>query len=106
MIVPIISIPVAVVGSAVHTSKVNKQIVQDFVAKGFPEGTITPNAERSGFVFFDLETGRTDLSGLSLEMTGRNRATGDTLTLSTPLPATTFTPKKPPTEERQERHQF
>ena len=50
LIVPIISIPVAVVASAIHTSKVNEQIVRDFAAKRFPDGVFMPNKEGSGFV--------------------------------------------------------
>lgn len=99
MIVPIISIPVAVVGSAVHTSKVNKQIQQDFVAKRLADGVIAPSKDRSGFVFFDLESGRKDLSGLTLEMTARNMVTGEAVTIVTPLPAATFRPKAETTQK-------
>ncbi len=106
MIVPIISIPVAVVGSAVHTSKVNKQIQQDFAAKRLADGVIAPSKDRSGFVFFDLEAGRKDLSGLTLEVTARNLMTGETVTVNAPVPPATFTPKKQPSEERQEQHRF
>jgi hypothetical protein len=106
LIVPIISIPVAVVASAVHTNKVNKQIVQDFTAKRFADGVIAPNTERSGFVFFDLEADRKDLSGLTLEVVARNMSTGDTVTISTPLPPTTIVPRKSPSEEARGEHRF
>ncbi|MGI0014985.1 MAG: hypothetical protein ACREBU_16320, partial [Nitrososphaera sp.] len=60
LIVPIISIPVAVAASAIHTSSVNRQIVQDFASKTFREGTLAPNKELSGFLFFEMESGRKD----------------------------------------------
>ncbi len=94
LIVPIIAIPVAATASAIHTSKVNKQILQDFSAKGFPDGTIMPNKDRSGFVFFELPKGRKDLSGLHLQVTARNEVTGTLVTISSPLPAATFKPVK------------
>ncbi len=71
MIVPIIAIPAAVTASALHTNKVNKQIVQDFSAKAFSDGSIMPNRDRSGFLFFELPKGRKDLSGLTLQMTSK-----------------------------------
>lgn len=86
MIVPIISIPVAVVASAAHTGKVNQQIIQDFSAKAFPGGTIMPNREISGFLFFVLDKERKDLSGLRLRMTFRNTDTGEPLMITLPLP--------------------
>jgi hypothetical protein len=91
MIVPIISIPIAVAASANHTSKVNKQIVQDFVMKGFHDGVIMPNKELSGFLFFELKKDRKDLSGLSLEMTARNQLTGEVITITSALPNVTST---------------
>jgi hypothetical protein len=94
LIVPIVAIPVAVTASAIHTSKVNKQIVQDFSAKGFPDGTILPNKDRSGFVFFELPKGRKDLSGLNLQVTPKKEGTGEFLTITSPLPAATFKPIK------------
>lgn len=106
LIVPIIGIPVAVIASAVHTSNVNKQIVQDFTVKRFADGVIAPGKDRSGFVFFDLEPGRKDLSGLTLELAARNVATGETVTVGTPLPAATLTPKKSPSEEAQGQHKW
>ncbi len=90
LIVPIISIPVAVAASAIHTDSVNKKIVQDFAAKTFPKGVIPPNNERSGFLFFELEEGQKDLAGLNLELTARNVVTEETVTISVPLPAVTF----------------
>jgi hypothetical protein len=94
LIAPIIAIPVAVAASAIHTSKVNKQIGQDFSAKGFPDGTIMPNKEQSGFLFFELPKGRKDLSGLNLQVTPRKVDTGEFLTITSPLPAATFKPAK------------
>ena len=94
LIVPIVSIPIAVTASAIHTSKVNKQIVQDFSAKGFPDGTIMPNKEQSGFLFFQLPKGRKDLSGLNLQVTPRKEGTGEFLTITSPLPPATFKPVK------------
>jgi hypothetical protein len=94
LIVPIVAIPVAVTASAIHTSKVNKQILQDFSAKGFPDGTILPNKEQSGFLFFELPKGRKDLSGLNLQVTPRKEGTGEFLTITAPLPAATFKPGK------------
>lgn len=91
LIVPIISIPVAVAASAIHTNKVNEQIVRDFAAKWFPDGVIMPNKELSGFLFFELEEGRKDLAGLTLEMAAKNVGTGEVVKISTPLPNATFT---------------
>jgi hypothetical protein len=94
LIVPIVAIPVAVTASAIHTSKVNKQILQDFSAKGFPDGTILPNKDQTGFVFFELPKGRKNLSGLNLQVTPRKEGTGEFLTITAPLPAATFKPVK------------
>lgn len=87
MIVPIIAIPVAVAASAIHTSKVNDQIVHDFVAKSFTDGEIMPTKERSGFVFFELTDASTDLAKLTLEMTAKNITTGEFVKMATNLPA-------------------
>jgi hypothetical protein len=86
MIVPIISIPIAAAASASHTRNVNKQIVQDFCAKGFTDGVVMPNKEHSGFLFFPLDKGRKDLLGLRLEMSARNTDTGEIATIAVPLP--------------------
>jgi hypothetical protein len=91
LIVPIISIPIAVTASAIHTSNVNQQIVRDFAAKGFPDGAVMPNKERSGFLFFELQAGQKDLAGLVLELTTKNELRGETVTVNVPLPEATFT---------------
>jgi hypothetical protein len=95
MIVPIISIPVAVVASAVHTNSVNKQIVHDFAAKSFSDGDIMPNKERSGFLFFELPDKQKNLTGLVLEITARNMVTSDLVSITTPLPNVNFTESTP-----------
>ncbi|HZD39536.1 MAG TPA: hypothetical protein VE131_02365 [Terriglobales bacterium] len=86
LIVPIISIPIAVTASAIHTSKVNEQIVHDFAAKSFADGEILPNKERSGFVFFELGDGSVNLAKLTLEVEARNVATGKLVKIVSPLP--------------------
>ncbi len=85
MIVPIIGIPVAVVASAEHTGKVNKQIIQDFAAKSFPDGIVTANKEQYGFLFFKLDEGRNDLTGLRLELTAKNMSSGEVVEIGAPL---------------------
>ena len=78
-----------------HTSKVNRQIVQDFAAKAFPYGTIMPNEERSGFLIFELWfEERKGLTPLNLELTARNVVTEEPVTITVPVPAVTFTPKE------------
>ena len=106
LIVPIIGIPIAIAASATHTSKVNAQIAQDFSAKAFSDGTIMRNKERGGFVFFELEKGRKDLSGLSLEVTARNLVTNENLTIAAPLPAAIFTPKREASEKPTGEHRW
>jgi len=106
LIVPIIGIPIAVVASAMHTSKINKQLVQDFAAKGFPDGIILPNKERAGFLFFELDKGRKDLSGLSIEVTARNQVTGEPVMIVAPLRAVTFTPKREASEKPSGEHRW
>jgi hypothetical protein len=106
LIVPIIGIPIGVVASAMHTSRINKQLVQDFAAKGFQDGIITPRKERAGFLFFELDKGRKDLSGLSLEMTAKNVVTGESVTITAPLPAATFTPKREASEKPSGEHRW
>jgi len=106
LIVPIISIPIALAASAMHTSGVNDKIVQDFAAKRFEEGIINPNKELSGFLFLELEEGRKDLSGLNLELTAKNVATGEIVTVTAPLPSATFSQVKtttPPEDEEESR---
>lgn len=92
--VPVIAIPIAAVAEARHTSQIKKQLDQDFAVKGFADGIIMPNEERSGFLFFELEAGRKDLRGLSLRMTAGNIVTEDPVIIDVPLPETSFPPKK------------
>lgn len=99
MIVPIISIPIAIAASADHTSKVNKQIVEDFKAKSFQEGIIIPNKEQSGFLFFQMDKERKNLSSLLLEMRARNIVTGEVVTITASLPEATFKTKKVDSQE-------
>ena len=106
LIVPIIGIPIAVVASAMHTSKINKQLVQDFAAKGFQDGIITPSKERAGFLFFELDKGRKDLSGLSLEMTAKNVVTGEPVMIVVPVPSANFTPKREASEKASGEHRW
>ena len=94
LIVPIIAIPIAVAASATHTSKVNKQIVQDFCQKAFQEGVIAPHKDQSGFLFFELDEGRKDLAGLRLELTAKNVTTGEVVAIAVPLPAGKFDGKE------------
>lgn len=85
VIVPIITIPFAIGGSAIHTANVNQQIVRDFTAKGLPDGAVLPNKERSGFVFFESDGNRKDVAGLVLEVTVRNSDTGEPISVELPL---------------------
>lgn len=94
LIVPIIAIPIAAAASATHTSKVNKQILQDFSQKAFQDGVIAPHKDQSGFLFLELEKERKDLSGLSLEVTAKNLVTGELVAVAMPLPAANFTVKE------------
>ncbi len=102
LIVPIIGIPVAVVASAAHTKKVNKQMVYDFSNRMFEDGAILLNQHRSGFLFFELEEGRKDLAGLRLELTAKNAITGEVVTIAAPLPAATFTGEAEVSEKKEE----
>lgn len=102
LLVPIIAIPIAAAASAGHTSKVNKQMVADFTAKAFLDEVIMPNKDFSGFVYFELEEGRQDLSGLSLEMTAKNIVTQELTTVIAALPGATFTQKKEKKEKPKE----
>jgi hypothetical protein len=77
VIVPIITIPIAIGASAIHTSNVNQQIVRDFTTKALADGAVLPNKERSGFVFFESDGKRKDLAGLTLQVTVRNSNTGE-----------------------------
>jgi hypothetical protein len=106
LIVPIIGIPIGVVASAMHTSRINKQLVQDFAAKGFQDGIITPRKERAGFLFFELDKGRKDLSGLSLEMTAKNVVTGEPVMIVAPVPHANFTPKREASEKPSGEHRW
>jgi hypothetical protein len=102
MIVPIIAIPIAVIASASHTSKVNLKMVADFNVKAFQDGAILPNKDRSGFpnkdrsgfLFLELEEDMQDTSGLTLEMTAKNIETGEVMTMTAAVPAATFTQKE------------
>jgi len=76
MIVPIISIPIAVTASAIHTSNVNDKIIQDFKAKLFPDGVILPTKEQSGFLFFEIESDHAALKGLNRRSSGTRRDFG------------------------------
>ncbi len=94
MIVPIIAIPIAVIASASHTSKVNLKMVADFNVKAFQDGAILPNKDRSGFLFLELEEDMQDTSGLTLEMTAKNIETGEVMTMTAAVPAANFTQKE------------
>jgi hypothetical protein len=94
LIVPIIAIPVAATASALHTSGVNKKIVADFTAKAFQGGVVEPNNNHTGFLYLELPEGVEGTSGLSLELTAKNVATGEIMNLTAPVPAASFTPKK------------
>ena len=100
LIVPIIAIPVAAATSVSHTNKINKQIEQDFVAKDFHGGIVKPNNDVSGFLFFELEKDRKDLSGLEIKISAVNVDTGKTVELSTALPPANFTRKKAVNDEQ------
>ena len=105
LIVPIIAIPVAVIASASHTSKVNLKMVADFNAKAFQDASLQPNTDHTGFIFLELEEGMQDTSGLTLEMTVRNVGTGEVMIISAAVPAATFTQKEKdisPKEEEEE----
>jgi hypothetical protein len=94
MIVPIIAIPIAATASAMHTSKVNLKMVADFNVKAFQDGAILPNKDRSGFLFLEIEEGRQDTSGLTLEMTARNVETEEVTMITASVPAASFTQKE------------
>lgn len=87
LILPIITIPTAIVASTAHTSDVNQKILRDFAAKEFPAGVIMPQKERSGFLFFEHKAGQRDLTGLALEIMAKNMVTGDLVTIIVPLAA-------------------
>lgn len=93
LIVPNIGIPAAAVASAMHTRGVNRQIVRDFQNKGFLKGTIEQKKERSGFLFFQLDEGKKDLTGLTFEMRAKNLATNEVVIVAFPLPEATFGPQ-------------
>ena len=105
MIVPIIAIPVAVIASASHTSKVNLKMVADFNVKAFQDGAILPNKDRSGFLFLEIEEGMQDTSGLTLEMTAKNIETGEVMTMTAAVPNASFTQKeKASSQDEKEKH--
>ncbi|MCL4476492.1 MAG: hypothetical protein M1508_09745 [Nitrospirae bacterium] len=49
--------------------------------------TVMPNKEKSGFLFFQLDEGRENLTGLGLEVTARNTANGEVVKISASLPS-------------------
>jgi hypothetical protein len=91
LIVPIVTILVVAAVSALHTNKVNKQIGRDFAAKAFPDEPVMPHKEQSGFLFFELENGRKDLTGLILDVAVKTGAAAEIVTVSVPLPEASFT---------------
>jgi len=95
LIVPIISIPIAVVASSMHTSKVNKAIIADFAAKAFPDVIIPSKRDKSGFLYIELPDGRENLSGLTLEVKTTNILTKESVIITSPLPAAKFKVDKP-----------
>jgi hypothetical protein len=103
LIVPIISIPVAIAVSVDHTGKVNDKIVQDFTAKAFTGGTLAPGKEVTGFVFFELKPGRKDLGGLVMEVKGENQATKECTTVTCDLPMVAFKAVRANTEPAEEK---
>ncbi len=94
MIVPIVTIPIAVGASAIHTGNVNQQIVRDFTAKGLPNGAVLPNKERSGFVFFETDDNRKGVAGLTLDVTVRNSNTGEPISVEILLSQASKEPTK------------
>jgi len=104
---PEIVVPIAAVTLARRTGEIKKQAAQNFAVKGFPDGIIMPNEERSGFLFFELEAGRKGLRGLSLHMTARSIMTEEAvIIIDVPLPETSFTPKKEAGENATGEHRW
>ncbi len=106
MIVPIIAIPVAVIASASHTSKVNLKMVADFNAKAFQDTTIQPNTNHTGFIFLALEEGMQDTSGLTLEMTVKNVGTGEVMIVTASVPAASFAQKEKDISPKEEEEDY
>lgn len=103
LVVPIVGIPAAVAASAIHTNTVNKELAQDFAKKAFVEGTIAPNRELSGFLFYEVVDGTTNLAALTLEMAVRNSTTGEVIRLEVPLPEVTIEAKARHIPEEEQR---
>jgi hypothetical protein len=85
---PIIAIPTAAALATVDTTMVNRQVTQDFSRKGFSEAIIERGHYRSGFLFYQLQNGMTDLNGLTLELKARKVRTNEAVVVTVPLPAT------------------
>jgi len=106
MIVPIIAIPVAVIASASHTSKVNLKMVADFNAKAFQDTTIQPNTNHTGFIFLALEEGMQDTSGLTLELTAKNAGTGEVMIMTASVPNASFAQKEKDISPKEEEEDY
>ena len=89
-IAPVIA-PAAAALSAVETSRVNRQIDQDFSRKTFSEGPVHAGKRRSGFLFYQLDDQTPILKGLILGLKATNLATNEIVSIDIALPETMLT---------------
>lgn len=86
LVVPIVTIPLAAGLSAAHTVGVNSEISRDIKRKTFEQENLKESAQRSGFVFYQLESDRRKLGGLLLVIQALNLGTNHLISVSSPLP--------------------
>jgi len=86
LVVPIVTIPLAAGLSAAHTADVNSEISRDIKRKTFEQENLNENTQRSGFVFYQLESDRRKLTGLRLVIQALNLETNHLISISSPLP--------------------
>ncbi len=86
LVVPIITIPVAAGLSVMNAIGENSKISQDFNQKGMGQEPLEPGKRRSGFLFYQLEQDRKNLSGLIFDLQVRNKQSNALITTAIPFP--------------------
>ena len=91
LVVPIITIPVAIALSAHDTHTGNQKIREDFQKKAFRGGTLESGKELSGFLFFKVEPELARIPAMMLEVNTKSLDNGEPIHVSIQLPETLIT---------------
>jgi hypothetical protein len=84
LVVPIVTIPIAAGVSAMNTVNVNSKVSRDFGQKGLSQDKLPAGQHRTGFLFYQFDEDRKNLSGLTFKISAR-KGTSDSFAVSISL---------------------